>query len=411
MREGPSVYPALFEPARLASLQVKNRFVRSATYEAMGTESGEVTDGIIRMYRTLARGDVGLIVTGILYVHPLGRSSFKLQLGIDHDGMIPGLSKLVEGVHQEGGRVVFQLHHAGRQTTRESIGQTPIGPSVDVRDPVYFVKPKSMTPEQIGEAVEAFRKAAGRAMEAGADGVQIHAAHGYLVNQFLSPFFNRRTDGWGGSDENRFRFLKEVLLATRDAVPEGTPLLVKLSANDYTPQEGITPPLAAKYAGWLAELGIDGIELSCGSAFFSTWNMCRGEVPVSDIVRGLPWWQRPFGRHILGRQAGRYDLEEAYNLEAARIIKPAVGGVPVFLVGGLRRLAQMEEILERGYADFISLSRPFIREPLLVRRIREGKTDVISCVSCNKCLAATLNDMPVRCYAGGAPAQPGKTAG
>ena len=197
MKEERPNYTALFQPAQLANLQVKNRFVCSATYECMATEAGEVTDGVVKRYRNLARGDVGLIITGHLYVHPLGRGA-KRMLGIHDDRMIPGLMKVVESVHQEGGKIVFQLNHAGRQTTKEIIGQTPVGPSDKGRDPVNFVKPKKMTEEQIKEVIQAFGKAASRAIEAGADGVQIHAAHGYLVNQFLSPFFNRRTDDWGG---------------------------------------------------------------------------------------------------------------------------------------------------------------------------------------------------------------------
>jgi 2,4-dienoyl-CoA reductase-like NADH-dependent reductase (Old Yellow Enzyme family) len=368
----------------------------------MATETGEVTDGILKRYRNLARGDVGLIIPGMLSVHPLGRA-YKRQLGIHDDGMIPGLRSVVESVHQEGGKIVLQLVHAGRQTKKGVIGQTPISPSDKGRDPVNFVKPKRMTEEQIREVIEAFGKAAGRAIEAGADGVQIHAAHGYLVNQFLSPFFNRRTDGWGGSDENRFRFLREIVLEMRRVLPRGTPILVKLSTHDHTPQEGVTIPLATRYGKWLAELRIDGLELSCGSALYSSFSVFRGEVPVRELVRALPWWEKHLGRIVLSRMVGKYDLEEGYNLEAAKMIKPAVGEVPVFLVGGLRRASHMEEILEKGYADFISMCRPFIREPFLVRRIREGKTSVAACVSCNMCAAAALNNMPVRCYARGLP--------
>jgi len=392
----------LFEPMNLRNLQIKNRFVRSATYEGMAAETGEVTDGIIKRSQQLAKGDVGLIIPGYLYVHPLGRA-YRHQTGIHNNDMIPGLKKVVEAVHQQGGKIAFQLAHAGRQTTKGVIGQTPIGPSAKGRDPVNFVKPKKMTEEQIHQIIQAFRKAAQRAVEAGVDGIQLHAAHSYLINQFLSPFFNDRSDAWGGSDENRFRFLKEVILETKQVLPEGMPLLVKLSTHDYTPQEGVTPPLAAKYAGWLAELEIDGLELSCGSGTYSFMNMCRGDVPVDELVGGLPWWKKPLGKLMLKRMVGRYDLEEGYNLEAAKMIKPVSGSVPLFLVGGVRRVAQMEETLEKGYADFISMSRPFIREPFLVKRIKEGKTDVVSCVSCNRCLAAAANDMPVRCYSKGFP--------
>lgn len=400
MKEERLSYSALFRPAQLANLHIKNRFVCAATGEGMATEAGEVTDDIVKRYQNLARGDIGLIISGWLYVDPMGRS-IKHQLGIHDDKMIPGLKKVVESVHREGGRMVFQLGHAGRQTTKKIVGQTPIGPSDEGRDPVYFVKPKKMTEEQIKQVIQAFGRAASRATEAGADGVQILAANGYLVNQFLSPFFNHRLDGWGGSDENRFRFLEEIVLETRRALPKGTPILVKLSAQDYTPQQGVTPSLATRYARWLAELGIDGLELGCGTNLYSMWNVCRGEVPVRELVKGAPWWQKPLWRIVLNGMVGKYDLQEGYNLEVAKIIKPAVGQVPVFLVGGLRRASHMEEILQKGYADFISMSRPFIREPFLVRRIKEGRTTAASCISCNKCLAAIANEMPSRCYSKG----------
>lgn len=387
----------LFEPLQLANLQIKNRFVCSATYEGMATETGMVTEKIVKRYRSLAKGDVGLIIPGYMYVHPLGRA-LKHQSGIYNDDMIPGLSELVRAVHREGGKIVFQLVHAGRQTTKKLIGQVPIGPSGKGRDPVYFFKPKRIKEEQIHEIIRAFAMAAGRAVKAGADGIQLHAAHGYLINQFLSPFFNTRNDAWGGSAENRFRFLKEIIVETKKELPKKMILLVKLNTNDYTPREGVTPLLAKQYAQWLSKLGIDGLEISCGSAIYSFMNMCRGDVPVKELLGGLPLWKKPVGKIMLSAVKDKYNLREAYNLEAAKMIKPVIGKVPLFLVGGLRSLSYMEEILEKGYVDFISMSRPFIREPFLVKRFKEGKVDVASCVSCNKCLAAVANNMPVRCY-------------
>lgn len=386
-----------FSPMKIGNMEIRNRFVRSATYECMGKETGEVTDELVNLYRHLANGEVGLIITGYAFIHPLGRS-FRYQAGIHSDDMIPGLKRMVDAVHRERGRIVFQINHAGRQTTRALIGQTPVGPSSTGRDPINFVKPRQMSEEDIRLAITSFGHAAKRAHEAGADGVQLHAAHGYLINQFLSPFFNHREDAWGGGEENRFRFLKEIVLEVKNAISDGMIILVKLNTNDFTPQEGITPPLAVKYAGWLAELGIDGVEISGGTILYSFMNMSRGEVPVDELVTGLPWWKKPLARLTLNKLAGKYDLEEGYNLEAAKLIKPALGEVPLILVGGLRNLRHMEEVLEGKWADFISMSRPFIREPYLVRRLREGKAEVASCVSCNRCLAAINNNMPLRCY-------------
>jgi len=392
----------LFEPTMLGNLQIKNRFVHSATYECMSAENGEVTDQLIRRYRTLAKGDIGLIITGHMYVHPLGRGA-KYQTGIHKNDMIPGLRRLTEAVHQEKGKIAFQLSHAGRQTKKALIGQTPLGPSSTGRDPTYLVKPKEMTEAQINDTIQAFSRAAIRAVEAGADGVQLHAAHTYLINQFLSPFFNHRKDAWGGSDENQFRFLRRVIEETRNSLPKGFPILVKLNTHDHTPKDGVTPPLAATYAKWLAELEIDGIEVSCGSGVYSWAEMSRGDIPVDGIVRSLEWWKKPVGKIYLKRWIGKYDLEEGYNLEAAKMIKSVVGKVPVFLVGGMRHTSYMEEIVQNKYADFISMSRPFVREPNIVRKIKEGKTDVASCLSCNKCFAAIANNLPIRCYNKGLP--------
>jgi 2,4-dienoyl-CoA reductase-like NADH-dependent reductase (Old Yellow Enzyme family) len=391
-----------FSPMNIGNTQVKNRFVRSATYECMAKESGEITDELVNLYRHLARGEVGLLITGYTFIHSLGRA-YKYQAGIHNDGMIPGLKRMVDAVHRERAKIVLQLGHAGRQTTKALVGKTPIGPSSMGRDPINFVKPRQMSEEDIQAAITSFGHAARRAREAGADGVQLHGAHGYLINQFLSPFFNHRVDTWGGTDEHRFRFLKETVLEVKHAIGDGMIILVKLNTNDFTPQEGITPSLAVKYAGWLAELGIDGVEISCGTILYSFMNMSRGEVPVDELLSGLPWWKKPLARLMLHKLVGKYDLEEGYNLEAAKLIKPVLGDVPLILVGGLRNPRHMEEVLGGKWADLISMSRPFIREPYLVKRLREGKAEVASCVSCNRCLAAINNNMPLRCYYKGSP--------
>lgn len=392
----------LFTPIKIGNIELPNRFVNSATYEVMAEKTGEVSDELIKKYEKLAKGGVGLIITGLMFVHSSGRS-YKYQTGIHHDSMIDGLSKLVNTVHKAGGKIAFQLAHSGRQTTKDLIGQTPLAPSSHGRDPMNFVKPKEMSENQILETVKAFGAAAKRAVEAGADGIQIHGAHGYLISEFLSPFFNIRTDSWGGSDENRFRFLKEVFQEVKKVVHDDLPVLVKLNANDYTPKEGITPSLTARYAGWLTELEIDGVEVSCGTTNYSYMNMCRGDVPKTELVRSLSWWEKPIGNLMIGRLEGKYGLEEGYNLEAAKVIKPALGGTPLLLVGGMRTVSHMEKVLEENHADFISMSRPFIREPFLVNKIEKGEMDRVSCASCNRCLAAVPNEIPVYCYNKGLP--------
>ena len=392
----------LFTPKKIGKMEIKNRFVHSATYECMADHNGEVTDKMIKRYRQIVKGGVGLIIPGYLYIMPNGRA-VHYQTGIYNDDMIEGLKKLVDVVHNEGGKIAFQLAHSGRQTTKDSIGQTPLAPSKGSMDSICMVKPKEMMEEEIQEVISAFGAAAFRANEAGADGVQIHAAHGYLVNQFLSPFFNKRTDSWGASDENRFRFIKEVVLEVKKNISDAMTLLVKLNTQDYTPKKGITLELAKKYSAWLAELPMDGLEVSCGTISYSMFNMVRGDVPTEEIIFNFPWWRKILGKMLLKKMEGKFDLEEGYNLEAAKLIKPVIGEIPLLVVGGLRKVAHMEEVIENGFADFISMSRPFIREPNIVNRIREGKADAVACVSCNKCFAAAANYIPVHCYNKGFP--------
>ncbi|MFW9896181.1 MAG: NADH:flavin oxidoreductase [Candidatus Thorarchaeota archaeon] len=388
----------LFEPKSIGKLEIKNRIIRSATLENLATEKGEVTEDQISLLRKLAEGEVGLIIPGYMYIHPLGRA-YKFQAGIYNDDMIPGLKKLTCAIHEEGGNVAFQIVHAGMQTYKKLIGVIPIGPTGEILNPASVEYSREMTEEEIKQSIEDFAFAAKRAVQAGVDAVQLHSAHGYLINEFISPFYNRRTDEWGGSDEKRFRYLKEIVVSTRKILPNDVPLLIKLNTEDFTPEEGITPPLAVKYAEWLKKLGIDGIEVSCGSGSFSPFNMCRGDIPVQEIVQAVPDYMKNMAKDIYQEMVGKFDLIEGYNLDAAKQIKLKVGDMPIIVVGGLRSKMFMEEIVENQYVDFISMSRPFIREPLLVKKFREGKTDKVTCTSCNKCLAAVPNDYPVRCYA------------
>jgi 2,4-dienoyl-CoA reductase-like NADH-dependent reductase (Old Yellow Enzyme family) len=393
---------ALFETVQIGGMTVQNRFVRSATHEAMARETGEVTDSMIAMYRNLAKADIGLIITGFAYVHPRGRC-MKHQTGIHSDAMVSGLRKLVDAVHEQGSKVAIETVHAGLQTNRALIGGTPLGPSGGLRNPVTLTRSKEMSDEEIWEAVRAFAEAARRADEAGADAVHLDAAGGYLLNQFLSPYFNRRTDSWGGSDENRFRFLKEVVVESRKVLSKATALLVKINADDRVGEEGIRPEMAARHASWLAELGIDGLELGSGTMHYSMMHAVRGRVPVEEMVQNLPFWQRPIVRRMLAKQVGQYGFKHPWNLEMARSIRPHLGQVPLILVGGLRRLEEMEQLVADGDADLVAMCRPFIREPDLVRKFRRGETKEAACLSCNRCFAAVVATIPIDCYVGGLP--------
>ena len=391
----------VFSSANIGPLTLPNRLIHSATFECMAAEDGSVTDPIIKRYVHLAKGGVGLIIPGYMYVEPEGKALRK-QTGICDDKHLSGLTRLAEAVHEAEGLIAFQIVHGGRQSPAKLIGRAPIAPSGFGRDPVTLNKPATATEMDIQRIVEAFIRAAERARHAGADAVQLHCAHGYLLNEFLSPFFNRRTDQWGSSPQNRFRLLKEIIMGIHKNVGHDFPLLVKLNTNDFTPKPGIDPVLASMYATWMAELGVDGVEISSGT--FYTFHSVRGDIPINELALGLPWWMRPLAKVVFKRQIGPCRFQELYHLSAVDVIKPKLGDVPLILVGGVRRLSEMERVLSEGQASFLSMSRPFIREPFLAKRLKAGKAEEAACISCNRCFAAVFNGLPLRCYVDGLPA-------
>ncbi len=390
----------LFTPCKIGNVEIKNRFVRAATYEGMADEHGRVTDELVSVYSRLAQGDIGLILSSFMFVHTLGRA-LNNQLGIHDDHAVPGLSRLARAVHEGGGKIAFEITHGGRQAKPELIGQRPLGPSAVRRDPTFFIKPAAMTQQDIREVIAAFIAAAGRAVAAGGDIVYIHAGGGDLLNQFLSPYFNCRTDEWGGSSVNRFRIVRTIIEGIKESLGN-VPVLVKMNAQDFTPKPGLTPELAREYAAMLAGLGVDALELTSGIKFYNFMNCWRGEVPIQEVLRALPAWKRPIGRMKMKRWVGIYDLVEGWNLEYLKTVKPVTGSMALVLTGGMRRVEHMEQVLARGEADFIALCRPFIRQPDLVRKFREGLNEA-SCRSCNRCFAAAANNIPTRCYFGGMP--------
>jgi len=358
----------LFTPACVGSLSLPNRIVRSATGEKMCTPEGRVTPLLVEFYRRLALGGTGLIITGHSFVRPDGKASDGM-MGVHSDRMLPGLKQLVGAVHEAGGRVVCQLNHAARQTKPELIGgKRPVAPSA-VTDRASGLTPRELRADEIEPLIESYVAAARRCREAGFDGVQLHCAHGYLMSEFISPHTNRRTDEWGGSLEARARFPLEVLHRIRAEQGRDYPILVKLNAEDFI-EGGLILAESCRIAAMMAGEGIDAIEISAGMAG-----------TVDKIVR----------KHIDAPE------KEAYFLPYAREFRRHVS-VPLILVGGLRSLSVMADVLQSGAADFVSLSRPLIREPELPNKLRDGSTTRAACISCNCCgpddagrLACTLD--------------------
>lgn len=374
---------ALFAPARIGRLDIKNRFVRSATSETMSADSGEITDAYEDFYRALARGGAGLILTGHMFVHPRGRY-IAHQSGLHDDRVIPRLRRFTQMMHDEGAIVFAELGHAGSQCRDPGI--TPLAPSV-IPNFISERDPQEMNVADIEEAIAAFGAAARRAREAGFDGVHIHAGHGYLISEFSSPWGNRRTDAWGGDAERRGRFLLEIYRSIRRAVGADFPVTVKLGMADSMESGGLELAESLGRAAALVAEGVDAIETSVGIMHLLTKSVGRF-VGVG--------WGRAFQDMVLPRFVMRAD-PEAYFRPSAHALKRQHPRLPVILVGGIRRTETMAEILASGDADFISMARPLIREPDLPNQILAGRRGLVDCVSCNICVDHEGTE-PTRCW-------------
>lgn len=353
----------LFEPIEISRLRLPNRFVRSATHEWLAKEDGTPTDAIGDLYEELARNSVGLIITGYSYVNPSGRSS-RYQQGVYDDRFIEPYRKITARVHKYDSKIALQVVHGGRQAAVTPEYPVPMAPSA-VMDSSSGKMPAAMTEQQILSTIEDFARAVRRAEAAGFDAVQLHAAHGFLLSSFISPYTNRRTDRWGGSVENRVRIIVEIIKRARKLVEKDYPIMVKLNATDGFEGYGLDAPECVEIAKSVTSAGVCAIEVSGGIA------------EAGDVM---------------SRRAVRAGVDEGYFREYARTIKAAVD-VPVILVGGLRSMAVMEKMITRGYADMVALSRPFIREPDLVVKFRDRSVKEAECTSCNEC----FDEGGVRC--------------
>ncbi len=331
----------MFTPAEIGSMKISNRFIRSATAEFAANPDGTIIPEYLDLYSNLALGEIGLIIQGHLYIMDEGKAHKKMA-GIAHDYHLDGLKQIVDVVHntQTESKIIAQINHGGIHSVSKK------APSI-----LEGKEAQAMTENDIETVIKSFGKAALKAKQIGYDGVQIHAAHDYLLYEFLTKRFNHRNDSWGGSLEGRAHFLFSVYDEVRSKVGSTFPVLVKLNNSDE-PKQGFSITEAVEIAKILAEKGLDAIEIS-------------------------------------GYRTVRTKFEsEAYFSKNAQIIKESIGDMPLAVVGGNRSLNVIEK-LRHEFADFISICRPFIREPDLVQRFREGKKQA-DCISCNKCFKAPV---------------------
>jgi 2,4-dienoyl-CoA reductase-like NADH-dependent reductase (Old Yellow Enzyme family) len=323
---------------------------------AMGTGYGNddgTVSGRLRAYLARrARGGAGLIITEVCAVDPRGRA-FGRQIGAWGDGFLPGLAALTGAIHQEGAKIALQLHHAGRETFAQAAGAVPEAPSA-IPSPVLGQPCEAMSRERIASVVEAFARAAGRAQQAGFDAVELHGAHGYLLNQFLSPFSNSRSDEYGGSEENRARFVLEVLRAVRQTVGPAFPVILRISADELV-RGGYDMACMQRLAPRLAAAGADALHCSVG--VYAT----PGNLSVASL-----------------------DTDPGFNLFRARAIREAAG-VPVIGVGRISDPRMAEAALAAGDADLIAFGRQHLADPDFLAKAAAGDfAQIRTCVACNQ---------------------------
>jgi len=334
----------------------------------MADDDGFVTPRLIRIQEELAEGGVGLIISSYMYVRPEGKQNIG-QIAVYDDRFIAGLERIAKAVHDCGGRIVGQIVHCGGQSDQRVSGLPTVAPSA-IESPGYRTLPEELSKGQIQEIIEGFAQAAVRLKRAGFDGVQLHGAHGYLLSQFLSPSRNQRSDRYGGSLENRSRFAVEVYSAIRMAVGDDFPIMIKLNSSDFF--EGSATEEDSTYlAKLLADVGIDSIEVSGGTPGSGPLGAARPDITSPEA--------------------------EAYFSPQARILHEAVPSVPLMLVGGIRSLGKIEELVAQGFVEYFSMSRPLIREPGLPNRWREGDTRRAECKSCLGCFRPARKGEGIRC--------------
>ena len=321
----------LEQPLKIGSMEVANRVVLPPMATYKNSKGGQVTDALVEHYgERCDGGHLGLVITEHLYVHPWGQAKAD-QVSIARDEDVAALARITGRIHQTPTKVMAQISHGGSACFAEVIGRKALSASsvlLPVRPTIGDgVEPDEMTVEQIGEVVRCFAAAAVRAREAGFDGVEIHSAHGYLLNQFYSPLTNRRADQYGGSLENRIRLHLEVIAAVRAAVGDDYPLAVRLGGSDYM-EGGATIEDAVAAAQAFEHAGVDLIDLSGG--------MCRFD------------------------RAGH--KEPGYFADMSAAVKEAVG-IPVILTGGVKTGEDAEQLLQSGAADLIGVGRPFLANP------------------------------------------------
>jgi 2,4-dienoyl-CoA reductase-like NADH-dependent reductase (Old Yellow Enzyme family) len=391
--------PDVFSPAKLGPVTLRNRIIKSATFEA-STPNALVSDDLIRYHRLPAAGGVGMTTVAYLAVSPDGRTDFD-QIWWRPEA-IPGLRKLTDAINAEGAAISAQIGHAGPLAHFRTYRGRALAP-IRQFNPAGLKFSKQATREDIDRVIADHATAARFAIEAGFDAVEVHLGHNYLASAFLSPLINRRDDEFGGSLQNRAKVAREIVMAVRHAVEkEGTPIAVtaKLNMTDGA-RRGISVEESLQTAKWLEEDGgLDAIELTAGSSLVNPMYLFRGNAPIKEFAQGfhrpMRWGVRAIGKKFLRE----YPYREAYLLDDAKLFRAELS-MPLILLGGITNRETMDLAMAEGF-QFVAMARALLAEPDLINRIaRDGAGVRSACTHCNQCMPTIYSH--THCVVTGAP--------
>ncbi len=370
---------APFDPAPLGPLQLRNRFIKAATFEGV-MPGGTVSDELVAFHRAVAQGGAALSTVAYLAVSPDGRTD-RHCLVLDED-TVPGLQRVTAAIHDAGALAGAQIGHAGPVANARSNKAPALAPTTGWSP--LGTRHRGMTDADLARVTEDYGRAAARAVAAGFDSLEVHLGHNYLLSAFLSPKLNRRRDAYGGSVENRARFPRQVVAEVRRAAGRDVAVTAKLNMADGVPG-GLWLEDSVAVARLLEADGhLDALELTGGSSLANPMYLFRGEAPRAEFAATLPPPVRAGFRLVGRRFMPDYPFEEAFFLPYARQFRAALD-LPLILLGGINRLDTVELALEEGFR-FVAMARALLRQPDLVNRLQRGQATQSLCVHCNKCM-------------------------
>jgi len=379
-------YSNFFESSKLGPITLRNKTIRAAAFEGMSNHH-DVSDELIKYHTDVAKGGIGMTTVAYASVSKSGLS-FKHQLWL-RESIIPGLKRISNSVHKEGAAISIQIGHCGNMGNKGVTGLKPLAPNGGINwyGPTF---PKRMDKNDIKEVIEDFKSSVAIVSKSGFDAIEVHAGHGYLISQFLSPYTNKRKDEYGGSFENRSRFMREVLTAVRNAMPDHMALIIKMNSYDGF-KAGITKEESLLTAKMIEDCGADAIVVSGGFVSKAPMYILRGDMPVDimayfmkDPIKRL--FVKLFGKRLIQS----VQFEEGYFMEDATHIKKIVE-IPVIIVGGMNSVKIIEKAMKDGF-DFIAIARALIENTNFINDLKENKLEKSECTICNYCIAKMYSD-------------------